>query len=195
MTFINYASREINCKIVYYGPGLWGKTRTCSSLRQDEPQRQGQAHLPCHGDRPNAFLRLPASGAGHRPGVQDTVPPLHRPRPGVLRREPEAHPEGCRRHRIRGRQPGRAPRREPRIPRQPRPQPEAAGIRPGERALRPAAQQTGPAVGAHRRGAKKNLVRDREPVIEAVASKGVGVFDTLRAVAKLVLQELTKAGS
>ncbi len=26
MTFINYASREINCKIVYYGPGLCGKT-------------------------------------------------------------------------------------------------------------------------------------------------------------------------
>jgi hypothetical protein len=26
VTFINYASREINCKIVYYGPGLGGKT-------------------------------------------------------------------------------------------------------------------------------------------------------------------------
>lgn len=26
MSFINYASREINCKIVYYGPGLGGKT-------------------------------------------------------------------------------------------------------------------------------------------------------------------------
>ncbi len=26
MTFINYAVREINCKIVYYGPGLGGKT-------------------------------------------------------------------------------------------------------------------------------------------------------------------------
>jgi signal recognition particle receptor subunit beta len=26
MTFINYASKEINCKIVYYGPGLGGKT-------------------------------------------------------------------------------------------------------------------------------------------------------------------------
>ena len=28
MTFINYAAQEINCKIVYYGPGLGGKT-TC----------------------------------------------------------------------------------------------------------------------------------------------------------------------
>jgi signal recognition particle receptor subunit beta len=30
MAFINYSSREINCKIVYYGPGLSGKT---SNLR------------------------------------------------------------------------------------------------------------------------------------------------------------------
>jgi signal recognition particle receptor subunit beta len=26
LTFINYVAREINCKIVYYGPGLCGKT-------------------------------------------------------------------------------------------------------------------------------------------------------------------------
>ncbi len=26
MSFINYSTREINCKIVYYGPGLCGKT-------------------------------------------------------------------------------------------------------------------------------------------------------------------------
>jgi len=26
MSMINYASREINCKLVYYGPGLGGKT-------------------------------------------------------------------------------------------------------------------------------------------------------------------------
>lgn len=26
MPFINYAAREINCKLVYYGPGLCGKT-------------------------------------------------------------------------------------------------------------------------------------------------------------------------
>ena len=26
MTFINFAAREINCKLVYYGPGLGGKT-------------------------------------------------------------------------------------------------------------------------------------------------------------------------
>jgi GTPase SAR1 family protein len=26
VSFINYMAREINCKIVYYGPGLCGKT-------------------------------------------------------------------------------------------------------------------------------------------------------------------------
>jgi len=36
------------------------------------------------------------------------------------------------------------------------------------------------------------LRRKQEPVFEAVASKGTGVFETLKGVAKLVLQELTK---
>jgi signal recognition particle receptor subunit beta len=34
----------------------------------------------------------------------------------------------------------------------------------------------------------------RAPDFEAVAPEGVGVFDTLKAVAKLVLTELKKAG-
>ena len=40
------------------------------------------------------------------------------------------------------------------------------------------------------------LIRKKpaEPVFEAVASKGLGVFETLKGVAKLVLSELTKAG-
>jgi small GTP-binding protein len=32
MSFINYAAREINCKIVYYGPGLCGKTTNIQYL-------------------------------------------------------------------------------------------------------------------------------------------------------------------
>jgi mutual gliding-motility protein MglA len=36
------------------------------------------------------------------------------------------------------------------------------------------------------------LRRNGEPVIEAVASSGPGVFDTLKAVAKQVLTELRK---
>lgn len=34
MSFINYASREINCKIVYYGPGLCGKTTNLQHIYQ-----------------------------------------------------------------------------------------------------------------------------------------------------------------
>lgn len=37
------------------------------------------------------------------------------------------------------------------------------------------------------------LQRKGEPVVEAVASTGVGVFDTLKAVAKQVLTELRKS--
>ena len=34
MTFINYAAREINCKIVYYGPGLGGKTTNIQHIHE-----------------------------------------------------------------------------------------------------------------------------------------------------------------
>ncbi len=34
MTFINYVAREINCKIVYYGPGLCGKTTNLQYIYQ-----------------------------------------------------------------------------------------------------------------------------------------------------------------
>ncbi|RPJ13375.1 MAG: gliding-motility protein MglA [Desulfobacteraceae bacterium] len=34
MTFINYVAREINCKIVYYGPGLCGKTTNLQYVYQ-----------------------------------------------------------------------------------------------------------------------------------------------------------------
>ena len=39
---------------------------------------------------------------------------------------------------------------------------------------------------------KRELMRKGEPVLEAVASNGIGVFDTLKAVAKQVLIELKK---
>ena len=42
MAFVNYASREITCKIVYYGAGLGGKT---TNVRQSirAPRRIGAA--------------------------------------------------------------------------------------------------------------------------------------------------------
>ena len=41
---------------------------------------------------------------------------------------------------------------------------------------------------------KRLLARRNEPTVEAVASKGVGVFETLKSVAKLVMADLTKTG-
>lgn len=34
MSFVNYHSKEINCKIVYYGPGLCGKTTNIQQIYQ-----------------------------------------------------------------------------------------------------------------------------------------------------------------
>ena len=43
MSFINYASREINCKIVYYGPGLCGKTTNLQHVYQKTaPEAKGK---------------------------------------------------------------------------------------------------------------------------------------------------------
>ncbi len=43
MSFINYAAREINCKIVYYGPGLGGKTTNLQYIyNQTNPGARGK---------------------------------------------------------------------------------------------------------------------------------------------------------
>lgn len=43
MSFINYSSREINCKIVYYGPGLCGKTTNLQFIyRKTNSEQRGK---------------------------------------------------------------------------------------------------------------------------------------------------------
>lgn len=43
MSFINYAAREINCKIVYYGPGMGGKTTNLQYIfNTTSPDRKGR---------------------------------------------------------------------------------------------------------------------------------------------------------
>lgn len=43
MPFINYSSREINCKIVYYGPGLCGKTTNLEFIyKRTSPNARGK---------------------------------------------------------------------------------------------------------------------------------------------------------
>jgi signal recognition particle receptor subunit beta len=61
MTFINYASREINCKIVYYGPGLCGKTTNIQWIyEQAHPDKKGKlVSLATETDRTLFFDFLP----------------------------------------------------------------------------------------------------------------------------------------
>jgi len=43
LSVINYASREINCKIVYYGPGLGGKTTNLKKIYEKvNPNHRGE---------------------------------------------------------------------------------------------------------------------------------------------------------
>ncbi len=61
MTFINYAAREINCKIVYYGPGLGGKTTNLQYIyNKTAPERKGKMiSLATEADRTLFFDFLP----------------------------------------------------------------------------------------------------------------------------------------
>jgi mutual gliding-motility protein MglA len=61
MTFINYASREINCKIVYYGPGLCGKTTNLQHIFESTaPQARGKLiSLATETDRTLFFDFMP----------------------------------------------------------------------------------------------------------------------------------------
>ena len=63
MSFINYSSREINCKIVYYGPGLCGKTTNLQFIyKKTNPQARGKMiSLATETDRTLFFDFLPLS--------------------------------------------------------------------------------------------------------------------------------------
>src|SRR5580698_2461126 len=63
MSFINYSSREINCKIVYYGPGLCGKTTNLQYIyNKTNPETKGKLiSLSTETDRTLFFDFLPLS--------------------------------------------------------------------------------------------------------------------------------------
>ena len=68
MTFINYASREINCKLVYYGPGLGGKTTNLEYIYEKvAPASKGKMiSLATGDDRTIFFDFLPVSSLSVR---------------------------------------------------------------------------------------------------------------------------------
>ena len=63
MSFINYMAREINCKIVYYGPGLCGKTTNLQYIyERTNPDAKGKMiSLATETERTLFFDFLPLS--------------------------------------------------------------------------------------------------------------------------------------
>lgn len=63
MSFINHSTREINCKIVYYGPGLCGKTTNLQCIYQrTNPNSKGKMiSLATETERTLFFDFLPLS--------------------------------------------------------------------------------------------------------------------------------------
>jgi len=61
LSFINFAAREINCKIVYYGPGLGGKTTNLQYIfdKTSDQQKGKMISLATETDRTLFFDFLP----------------------------------------------------------------------------------------------------------------------------------------
>ena len=65
MSFINFAAREINCKIVYYGAGLGGKTTNLQVIYQKtaDQQKGKMISLATETERTLFFDFLPSTSA------------------------------------------------------------------------------------------------------------------------------------
>ena len=194
MTFINYASREINCKIVYYGPGLCGKTTNLQYIYdKTNPNAKGKLiSLATETDRTLFFDFLPLE-LGTVRGFRTrfhlyTVPGqvfYDASRKLILKgvdgvifvadsqvERMDANVESVENLQANLKTQGYDINTIPFV------------LQLNKRDL--------PNV-APIDEMKQLLMRKEQPVFEAVASKGPGVFETLKGVAKLVLQELTKS--
>jgi signal recognition particle receptor subunit beta len=193
MTFINYASREINCKLVYYGPGLGGKTTNIKYVyEKTNPGSKGKLiSLATETDRTLFFDFLPLD-LGEIRGFRTrfhlyTVPGqvfYDASRKLILKgvdgivfvadsqaARMEANLESLRNLELNLKDQGYDLRTIPYV------------LQFNKRDLptaMPADQM------------KRQLHFKDEPVFEAVASQGTGVFETLKTIAKMVLMELRK---
>jgi signal recognition particle receptor subunit beta len=194
MTFINYASREINCKIVYYGPGLCGKTTNLQYIFDSTaPQSRGKMiSLATETDRTLFFDFMPLE-LGNVRGFKTrfhlyTVPGqvfydasrklILKGVDGVVfvadsqEERMDANIESLYNLEENLRSQGYDLMKLP------------YALQLNKRDLPQIVSSADMAAELQRKG---------EPVVEAVASTGVGVFDTLKAVAKQVLTELRKS--
>jgi signal recognition particle receptor subunit beta len=194
MTFINYASREINCKIVYYGPGLCGKTTNIQHIYdKTNPGAKGKLiSLATETDRTLFFDFLPLD-LGSVKGFKVrfhlyTVPGqvfydasrklILKGVDGVIfvadsqNERMEANEESVYNLKINLKDQGYDLRLIPYV------------LQLNKRDL--------PNVAPVEEMIQKLRQKD-EPVFEAVASKGIGVFETLKAVARQALNDLRKS--
>ena len=193
MSFINYASREINCKIVYYGPGLCGKTTNLQYVYQKTaPEAKGKMiSLATETERTLFFDFLPLA-LGEIRGFKTrfhlyTVPGqvfydasrklILRSVDGVIfvadsqEERMDANYEAIENLHENLKEHGYDFTKVPYV------------LQLNKRDLPnilPVPDLT------------KALQKKGEPVLEAVAFKGVGVFETLKEVARMVLAELKK---
>jgi signal recognition particle receptor subunit beta len=195
MSFINYLSREINCKIVYYGPGLCGKTTNLQYIYQKtNPDAKGKMiSLATETERTLFFDFLPLS-LGEIRGFKTrfhlyTVPGqvfYDASRKLILKgvdgvifvadsqlERLEANEESVENLRTNLAEQGYSLEKVPYV------------IQYNKRDLPNAVE-----VDELRQVINPMQVPD----FEAVARTGVGVFDTLKAVSKLVLTELKRGG-
>lgn len=191
MTFINYAAREINCKIVYYGPGLCGKTTNIQVIydKMANGAKGKLISLATESDRTLFFDFLPIEFGMIR-GFRTrfhlyTVPGqvfYDASRKLILKgvdgvvfvadsqdARMDANVESLRNLGYNLREHGYDLAKVPYV------------LQLNKRDL-PTAVATEEML--------RVLRRNEEPVYEAVAAKGVGVFDTLKAVVKKVLVDL-----
>jgi mutual gliding-motility protein MglA len=224
MSMINYASREINCKIVYYGPGLGGKTTNLEHVYgKVSPETRGKLiSLATETERTLFFDFLPVD-LGTIRGFRTrfhlyTVPGqvyYNASRKLILKGvdgvvfvadsqidRMEANVESMQNLYDNMAEHGYDITRMPFVVQyNKRDLPNAASLdelqaalNPGWEVTEPARQRTTP--DAMRPG--EFLVHrlesgewvERAPFHEAVAVSGEGVFDTLKAVSKLVLKSL-----
>jgi len=195
MSFINYMAREINCKIVYYGPGLCGKTTNLQYIyERTNPSAKGKLiSLATETERTLFFDFLPLS-LGEIRGFKArfqlyTVPGqvfYDASRKLILKgvdgvvfvadsqiERAEANIESIENLKTNLSEQGYQLEKLPFVMQyNKRDLPNVADVAELRELLNP----TG------------------VPEYEAVARTGVGVFETLKAVAKLVLTELRKGG-
>ena len=193
MSFINYMAREINCKIVYYGPGLCGKTTNLQYIyERTNPDAKGKMiSLATETDRTLFFDFLPLA-LGEIRGFKTrfhlyTVPGqvfYDASRKLILKGVDgvvfvadsqmgriEANQESVENLRYNLQEQGYNLDKIPYV------------VQYNKRDLRNAAAMT----------ELTELLNPRKvPQFEAVAPTGVGVFETLKAVARQVLTEIRK---